>query len=323
MKRRDLLSLLGGAAASWQGAAWAQKAKPVVGYLSAGSQNLAHPLLAGFHQGLADTGFIEHKNFEIEYRWAEGHYERLPIFAADLVLREVALIAVTGSPAAVAVQAVTKTIPTVFYVGVDPVKLGLVASLARPEGNATGVTSIAVSLVPKRLEALLELLPKASRVALLTNPSSSLPYEDELRPLAKARRVQLQVVKASFNDDLELTFARLQQSRVDGLLVGADPIFNAQSEAIARLALKHAIPTVYQYREFAAAGGLMSYGGSYAAEARLLGSYTGRVLNGERPADLPVQQSSKVELYINLKTAKALGITVPQTLLARADEVIE
>lgn len=323
MNRRAVLSLLGSAVASWQGTAWAQKTKPVIGYLSGGSPNLAHPLLAGFHQGLADTGFIEHKNFEIEYRWAEGRYERLPIFAADLALREVALIAVTGSPAAVAVQAVTKTIPTVFYVGVDPVKLGLVASLARPEGNATGVTSIAVSLVPKRLEALLELLPKASRVALLTNPSSSLPYEDELRPLAKARRVQLQVVKVSFNDDLELTFARLQQSKVDGLLVGADPIFNAQSEAIAWLALKHAIPTVYQYREFAAAGGLISYGGSYAAEARLLGSYTGRVLNGERPADLPVQQSSKVELYINLKTAKALGITVPQTLLARADEVIE
>jgi putative ABC transport system substrate-binding protein len=295
----------------------------LIGFLSGGSSSGAQSLLRAFHQGLQDTGFVEHKNVDIEYRWADGQYDRLPGLAADMVRKEVALIAVTGSPAAIALKAATRTVPTVFYVGVDPVKLGLVSSLARPEGNMTGVTSLAVSLVPKRLEALLELLPRASKVALLTNPNSVLPYEHDLQPIVNARGVQLQVVQASLEDDLEQVFTRVQQSGADGLLVGADPIFNARSAAIAHLALKHAVPTVYQYREYAAAGGLMSYGGSYAEEARLFGSYAGRVLNGERPDDLPVQQSTKVELYVNLKTARALGITVPPTLLARANEVIE
>lgn len=324
MNRRDLLTLLGGIAASWPGPVWAERASmPVIGFLSGGSPNVAKPLLGSFLQGLEDTGFIEHKNVDVEYRWAEGHYDRLPTLVGDLVHREVALIAVTGSPAAIAVKAATKTIPIVFYVGVDPVKLGIVASLARPERNMTGVTSIAVALVPKRLEVLLELLPTTSKIALLTNPNSSLPYEQDLQPIVKARGVQLHVVQAGFDDDLELAFKSVRQAGAGGLLIGADPIFNARSEQIARLGLKHAVPTVYQYREFTAAGGLMSYGGSYVAEAHLLGSYAGRVLNGEHPGDLPVQQSSKVELYINLKTARALGISVPPTLLARADEVIE
>jgi putative ABC transport system substrate-binding protein len=324
--RRKFLATLGGAAA-WPLAARAQQsAMPVIGWLNATSPDLYANLLRAFHRGLGQTGHIEGRNVAIEYRWAEDQYDRLPEFAADLVARRVAVIAATGgTPPALTAKALMTTIPIVFQVAVDPVKVGLVASLARPGGNVTGVTSLNLQVGPKRLELLHELVPTATVIAALINPTNALS-ETLLRELQTAARIlglELHVMHASAERDFDAVFRSLIQFRAGALVIGPDAFFFSQSKQLAALAARHAMPTISQYREFVAAGGLASYGTSLAEMHRLAGVYTGRILNGDKPADLPVQQSVKVELVINLKTAKALGLKVPPTLLASADEVIE
>ncbi len=326
MRRREFITLLGGAAATWPLAARAQQASmPVIGFLSSGSPNALAALADAFRQGLNAAGFVEHHNVGIEYRWAEGRYDRLPALAADLARRPVAVIAATGgTSSALAAKAATTTIPIVFQVGVDPVEDGLVASLARPGGNLTGVTSLNVELVPKRMQLLRELLPKATVIRVLVNPTvrNAQTALRDLQASAGTLGLALHVLNVSTDYEMDTAFASLAEQR-SGLLIAADPFFNSRLERLAALALRHAVPTIYQYRGFAAAGGLMSYGGSFTDQFRLVGLYTGRILKGEKPFDLPVQQSTKVELIINLKTAKALGLDVPPQLLARADEVIE
>ena len=328
VRRRDFFNFLGGAAVVWPLAARAQQpGMPVIGFLGSSSPDRFARPLSAFRQGLNETGYVEGRNVTIEYRWADGQNDRLPALAADLIRRQVNVIAAPGStPAALAAKAATATIPVIFQVGTDPVAAGLVASLARPAGNVTGVTNINTELVPKRLELLRELIPTANIIALLVNPTSPFITESISKDLQSATRalgLQLHILNASTEHDFDTVFATFTKLRADVLVIAPDAMFISQSERLGALTLRHAVPAVTQFREFAAAGGLMSYGGSFTEPTRLVGVYTGRVLKGEKPADLPVMQATKVELVINLKTAKALGINVPNTLIGRADEVIE
>ena len=299
---------------------------PVVGYLNSGSGEDAG-LLAAFRQGLKEVGYVERENVSIEYRFAQNQYDRLPAMAADLVRRQVAVIAASGGPlAALAAKAATTTIPIVFNMGVDPVALGLVASLNRPGGNLTGVSSLNAELGQKRLELLHELVPTATSVALLVNPTNPSVAERLSRDLQAAARtlgLQLHVLHASSELDFETAFATSVQLRAGALVIGGDGFFITRAAQLTSLALRHAMPTMFQFRGFAMAGGLVSYGGRVTDEYRLVGSYTGRILKGEKPADLPVQQSTRIELIINMKTAKMLGLAVPLTMLVAADEVIQ
>jgi putative ABC transport system substrate-binding protein len=327
MKRREFITLLGGAAA-WPLAARAQQAAmPVIGFLQGGSPGPYALYLTAFRRGLDEAGYVEGRNVAIEYRWADGQYSRLPGLATDLIGRQVTVLATPGStPATLAAKAVTTTIPIIFFVAGDPVELGLVASLNRPGGNLTGVTGLTAEVAPKRLELLHELVPTATTFALLVNPTSPAQADPQVRDLQAAASklgLQVHILRASTEPDIDAAFATLVQLRAGGLVIGPDVFFNTRSEQLAALGLRHAVPTVYQYREFPAAGGLMSYGTNLSDMYRVAGLYTGRILKGEKTADLPVQQATKVELIVNLKTAKAIGVTVPTALLVRADEVIE
>jgi putative tryptophan/tyrosine transport system substrate-binding protein len=328
MKRRQFITLLGGMAAAWPLAARAQQpAMPVIGFLSSTSSDRDAGRLRAFRQGLSETGFVEGQNVAIEYRWAEDQNDRLPALAADLVSRRVAVIATAGDVLGmVAAKAATTTIPIVFVTGRDPVELGLVASLSRPGGNLTGVTTLSTELEPKRLELLHEAVPTATTIGALVNPTSRNVevLSRNLQAAAGTLGLKLQILNARTESELDNVFATLIQLQAGGLVIGTDALFISQSERLAALSVRHAVPAIFQFRAFAAAGGLMSYGeGSIADFYRQSGVYTGRILKGEKPADLPVQQSTKVELIINLKTAKALGLTFPLSLLGRADEAIE
>jgi len=326
MRRRELILMLGGAAVTQPVPSGAQqKAMPVIGILSSASLGRFAPFVAVFRQGLSETGYVEGQNLTIEYRWAEGSYDRLPALAADLVGRKVDVIFATSYPAALAAKTATSTIPIVFFSGGDPVRDGLVASLARPGGNLTGVSDLTVELNPKRLELVSELVPQARVVALLVNPINpgAEPMIREALEAARAKGVQLPILKASTESEIDAAFASLVQLHAGALLVGNDPFFNIRREQLVALASRQAVPAIYERREFAASGGLISYGPSLAAAYRQTGTYAGKILKGAKPAELPVQQPTEVELVINLSTAKALGLTVPQAILARADEVIE
>jgi putative ABC transport system substrate-binding protein len=324
MKRREFITLLGGTAATWPLAARAQqRAMPVIGFLSSTSPQVYAPRLRAFALGLKEEGYIEGQNVAIGYRWAGDHDDRLPPLAAELVHRQVTVIAAGGTPASVAAKAATTTIPIVFSSGTDPVTLGLVASLNRPGGNLTGVTNLNVEVGQKRLELLRELLPAATNIAVLVNPSAPALTEQfmgNLQAAAPALGMQLHVLHASTDRDLDTVFEAL---RADALVIGPSLFFNSRMEQLGALSLRHAVPAISTYRPFVMAGGLMSYGADEKETYRLVGIYTGKILKGANPGDLPVQRVTKVELIINLKTAKALGIAVPLALSGRADEMIE
>ena len=326
MRRREFITLLGGASAAWPLPARAQqRAMPLVAFLNSGSPDGYAPMVAAFRQGLKETGYVEGQNVAVEYRWAEGQYDRVPAMALELIVgRQVAVI-VANFPGVMAIKAAITTIPIVFTTASDPVQVGLVASLARPGGNVTGATQLHVEVMPKRLELAHELVPTATTIAFLANPTHphTEPLLKDLQAAARILGVQLHVLHASTERDFDTVFATLAQLRAGALVIGNDTFFTSRIELLAALALRHAVPAIYQDRPFAAAGGLMSYGGSNTELYRLAGVYTGRILKGEKPADLPVQQATRVELIINMKTAKALGLTFPLTLLGRADEVIE
>jgi putative ABC transport system substrate-binding protein len=325
MKRREVIRLLGGTAAAWPFAARAQQpAMPVVGLLGAGSRESLRQQIASFHEGLKESGYAEGQSVAVEYRFAEGQFDRVPALAADLVRRPVAVLVATGAGALAAKQATT-AIPIVFFVGEDPVKLGLVASLNRPGGNLTGVYQFTAGLEAKRLGLLHEMVPRANTIAVLINPNMYYA-ETQLRDVQEAAArlgVQLVVLRANAETDFDGAFSTLVQQRAGALLVCASPFFNSRREQLVVLAARHAVPAIYEWPEFAAAGGLMSYGTSNADAFRQAGVYAGRILNGAKPADLPVVQSTRFEFVINLSTAKVLGIEVPPTLSARADQVIE
>ena len=325
MRRREFITLVGGAVAGWPLAARAQQpAIPVIGFLNTGSSQSQTYLLAAFRQGLSEADYVEGKNVAIEYRWVEGRYDRLPAMASDLVRRQVAVIA-ANSPGAVAAKALTKTIPIVFSTGTDPIASGFVDSLNRPGGNLTGVYFFSADMEAKRMGLLHELVPAATTVAVLLNPTY--PNFDvqtkEVQEAARMLGLQIKILHASTEQEIEAAFASLAQWRALVLLIGADAFFNNQHAQIVALTARYAVPAIYEQREFAEAGGLVSYGTSLSNAYRQVGNYVGRILKGEKPTDLPVVQSTKFELVINLKTAKALGIEVPQNLLVAADEVIE
>jgi putative ABC transport system substrate-binding protein len=328
MKRREFITLLGGAAAAWPLAARAQQlAMPVIGFLNVGLPVERAHLAAAFQHGLNEVGYVEGQNVAIEYRWAEGDNDRLPALAAELVQRRVnVIVAGSGTPGAVAAKAATTTIPIVFAVAVDPIKVGFVESLNRPGGNLTGVTNLNVEIGPKRLELLHALLPTATDFAMLVDPTGPALVEPFVRAVQAAARslgLRLHVLNASTEREFDSVFASVVQLKAAALIISPATSFVGRSEQLATLAIRYKVPAIYQYRPFAAAGGLMSYGSDETEYYHLVGIYAGRILKGEKPAELPVQQSSKVELIINLKTAKALGIDVPLSLLGRADEVIE
>jgi putative tryptophan/tyrosine transport system substrate-binding protein len=328
MRRREFISLLSGAAIAWPHDARAQQpAMPVIGYLGSESPDVFAGRLRAFRQGLSETGYVEGNNVAIEYRWAENQYDRFPALLEDLVRRKVTVIAaVTGTPPALAAKAATTTIPIIFVTAGDPVALGLVASLNRPGGNLTGVATLTVELGAKQLEVLHELVPTATIIALVvnpTNPTNAERLSRDLQAAAHTLGLQLHVLHASTERDFDAVFASLPRLRAGALVIGSDPFFNSRSQQLVALALHHAMPTMYPFREYVIAGGLISYGNSFADAHRQVGVYTGRILKGAKPADLPVQQATKVELFINLKTANALGLTIPPSIMVRADEVIE
>ena len=327
MRRRNFITGLVSTAAAWPLATHAQQpAMPVVGFVNAASAQAAAKQLAAFLKGLGESGYVEGRNVAIEYRWAESQFDRLPAMIADLVHRQVAVIAATTTPAALAAKAANTTIPIVFESGTDPVQLGLVDSLNRPGGNITGVSQLIVESAPKRLELLHELVPTAHVVGLLVNQADAALAQAQVHAIQSAAStlgLELQILHASSEHDFDAAFADLTRLHAGGLVISAGSVFLRGVEQLAALAVRHAVPAVYQYRQFAAAGGLMSYGPDIAESYRMAGIYTGRILRGEKPADLPVQQVTKVEMYINLKTAKALGITVPLPLSGRANEVFE
>jgi putative tryptophan/tyrosine transport system substrate-binding protein len=326
MRRREFIAVLGGAAA-WPLTTRAQQSAsmPVIGFMNGASAELSTEYVDHFRQGLAEMGYVEGQNLAVEFRWANGRYDQLPGLAADLVQRRVAVIAATSTPAGLPAKAATTTIPIIFVTGSDPIEQGLVRSLSRPEGNITGITTLAVELGQKRMELIREAVPSAKLIGVLINANGP-NVESVSRDLHAAARtvgLPIHVVHASSESELDSAFDTLSQIRASGLVIGTDTFYNSQSRKLAALALRHSIPAVYQYREFVASGGLMSYAGSITDAYRMAGIYTGRVLKGEKASDLPVQQSTKAELFINLKTATALGVTIPPTLLARGDEVIE
>ena len=326
MRRREFITLIGTAVA-WPRAARAQSMMPTIGILNSRAPGESSRLLDAFRQGLKETGFVEGQNVRIEYRFAHNQNGRLPELATDLVQRQVTVIvSMAGTPGALAAKSATKVIPIVFQAGVDPVAAGLVASLSRPEGNLTGVSQLLSSTFGKQIELLHELIPKAGTIALLINPTNQLhskPLLKDLEAGARTLGLQLQFVRASAPDDFDKAYANLLELQVGGLVIGPDIFFLAHRDQLVELAARHSVPAIYPWREGATAGGLMSYGSSQIETYRQVGIYTGRILKGEKPADLPVQQSTKVEFVINLKTAKALGLTVPNTLIGRADEIIE
>jgi putative ABC transport system substrate-binding protein len=328
MRRREFIKVVAGSAVlAWPLAARAQPPpKPVVGFLNTAAPQDYKRQLAAFLKGLSEAGYVEGQNVTIEYRWAEGTNDRLSALAADLIGRRVAVIAATSTPAAIAAKTATASIPIVFEVGADPVQLGLVSNLNRPGGNVTGVTQTNVEMTPKRLQILHELLPTARVMALLVNPANEATTETTTREVLAAARtlgIEVHVLNANVPRDIEAAFTKAIELRAGGMVVSGGPFFFSQSENLAARCLQHKLPTIYQFHRFTAAGGLMSYGSEITEAYRLAGVYTGRVLKGERPADLPVQQATKVEFVVNLRTAKVLGLTVPNTLIGRADEVIE
>ena len=327
MRRREFVTLLSGAAA-WPIVAHSQQsAMPVIGYLGSSSlERSARTSLPNFKRGLAETGYVEDRSVTIEYRWADDEYDRLPALAVELVQRGVAVLVAAGSPAALPAKAATTVIPIVFMIGSDPVELGLVAGLNRPGGNLTGVAYLNVEVAPKRLELLHELIPTAKSIALLVNPANPVVADAQAKELQAAIStldLNLLLVKASNPLEMEDAFATLVRERVEALQIGVDPLFGNHVDQLVALAARHKVPTIYPWREFTAAGGLMNYGSSIPDAFRQVGVYTGQILKGAKPAELPVQRPTKLQFVLNLKAAKALGLTIPPTLLARADEVIE
>ena len=325
MRRRELLLLATAMTASARSLRAQQRAMPVIGFLNTGSPDTDLPFVVAFRQGLGDAGFVEGQNVAMEHRWAEGHYDRLPVLVGELVSRKVDVIAAGGDAAVIAAKAATSTIPIVFFNGGDPLAMGLIASLAHPGGNLTGFSTFAAELLPKRLELLSELASQARVIAMLVNPSdpNAERFINEMEQVARAKGVNLRILKAGTEGEIDDAFASLVQLRADGLIVSPNAFFVSRREQLVALASRYAVPAIYSRRQFATAGGLISYGSSLTAVYRRMGIYAGKILNGAKPADLPVQQPSIFQLVVNLKTSKALGLTIPPSILARADEVIE